>query len=564
MATQPQPTPAALQPTPAEQRVIAAAAAGAVCDFQVNDPATEDPAQAETWGAERALRADVLRALCLGLRPDWPLDPRGVRVRGARIDGLLDLEAATVAVQLVFWDCAFTGAPILRDATLKVLSLEGSRLPGLVGDGLTVQSSLFLCGTRASGEVRLLGAKIGNDLDCSDASFDNPEGKALSADGLTTGGNVFLRNGFRAVGEVRLLGAKIGGDLECDRASFENPEGRTLNADGLTSGGCVFLRDRFRAVGEVRLLGARIGGSLTCTGGSFENPRGQALSADGLTTGGGVFLRDGFRAVGEVRLIGAKVGGSLDCSDGSFENPKGVALNAERADVRGVLFWRQLTAPPAGGVLLAHATVGVLADDLESWPGPGALDLSGFVYGAIAASSITDAARRLDWLRRQDPQLFSPQPYEQLAKVLRQMGHDDDARKIAIARKQALIARSGNRASRLARRLVLWPVGYGYRPGRALWSLLALIAFGWLIFSGPMGGGAMLPAKLGEAQVTAYRTSAALPSGYPRFQPLVYAIDTALPIIDFHQEAWWLPDEAEARGFWTQIYLWLHIALTAR
>ncbi|SUS05175.1 conserved hypothetical protein [uncultured Defluviicoccus sp.] len=461
MATQS--TAAALKPSPAEQRVIAAAAAGAVCDFRVNNPAADDPARAETWGTERALRADVLRALCLGLRPDWPLDPRGVQVRGARIDGALDLAAATVAVPLLFWDCAFTDAPIVRDATLKILSLVGSRLPGLVGDGLTVQSSLLLRGTRLSGEVRFLGAKIGGDL--------------------------------------------------------------------------------------------------SCIKGSFENPRGQALSAESLTTGGNVFLRDGFRAAGEVRLLGAKIGGDLACSDGSFDNPGGVALSADGADVRGGLFWRQLQAPPAGRVSLAHATVGVLADDLQSWPGPGALNLSGFVYGAIAASSMTDAARRLDWLRRQDPQLFSPQPYEQLAKVLRQMGHDDDARKIAIARKQALIARSGNRASRLARHLVLWPVGYGYRPGRALWSLLALIAFGTLIFSGPVGSGVMLPAKLGEAQVTAYRACAALPPGYPRFQPLVYAIDTALPIIDFHQEAWWLPDEADVRGFWTQVYLWLHIAL---
>ncbi|MDG4576082.1 MAG: hypothetical protein P9C36_07200 [Defluviicoccus sp.] len=414
MATQPQPTAAALQPNEAEQRVIAAAAAGAVCDFRVNNPAADDPARAKTWGAERALRADVLRALCLGLRPDWPLDPRGVQVQGARIDGALDLEAATVAVRLAFWGCAFTAAPIVRDATLKVLSLDGSRLPGLEGDRLTVEGALLLRGTRASGEVRLLGAKIG---------------------------------------------------------------------------------------------------------------------------------------------------GNLDCSGGSFENPEGVALNADRADVQGVLFWRQLQAPPAGRVSLAHATVGVLADDLESWPGPGALDLSGFVYGTIAASSMADAEKRLDWLRRQNPRYFSPQPYEQLAKVLRQMGHDDDARKIAIARKQALIARSGNRASRLARHLVLWPVGYGYRPGRALGCLLALIAFGTLIFSGPVGGGTMLPVKLGEAQVTAYRTCAALPSGYPRFQPLVYAIDTALPIIDFHQEAWWMPDEADVRGFWTQVYLWLHIAL---
>lgn len=512
MATQPQPTAAELQPTPAEQRVIAAAAAGAVCDFRVNDPAADDPARAKTWGAERALRADVLRALCLGLRPDWPLDPHGVQVLGARIDGALDLAAATVAVRLLFWDCAFTDAPIVRDATLKVLHLGGSRLPGLVGDGLKVEGALFLRRTRASGEVRLLGAKIGGDLDCSGGSFENPRGKALSADRLTTGGDVFLSNGFRAMGEVCLLGAKIGGTLDCGRGRLETPEG-------------------------------------------------VALTADRLTTGGGVFLRDGFRAAGEVRLLGARIGGDLACTGGSFENPEGVALNADRADVQGVLFWRQLQAPPAGRVSLAHATVGVLADDLESWPQPGALILNGFVYGAIAPASMTDAARRLDWLRRQDPQLFSPQPYEQLAKVLRQMGHDDDARKIAIARKQALIARSGNPASRLARHLVLWPVGYGYRPGRALGCLLALIALGTLIFSGPVGGGTMLPVKLGEAQVTAYRTCAALPSGYPRFQPLVYAIDTALPIIDFHQEAWWMPDEADVRGFWTQVYLWLHIAL---
>ncbi|MDS4010860.1 MAG: hypothetical protein RKK15_05645, partial [Defluviicoccus sp.] len=520
MATQPQRTAAALQPTPAEQRVIAAAAAGAVCDFQVNDPAADDPAQAETWGTERALRADVLRALCLGLRADWPLDSRGVRVRGARIDGALDLEAATVAVPLLFSDCAFTDAPIVRDATLKVLNLDGSRLAGLEGDGLTVQSSLFLRGIHAQGEIRLLGAKIGGTLDCSGGSFENPRGKALSADRLTTGGDVFLISGFRAVGEVRLLGAKVGGDLACIGGNFENPEGVALYADGLTTGGCVFLRNGFRAVGEVRLLGAKvgvhlecdqgsfenaegtalvasalaadggvflrngfraagevrllgakIGNDLDCGNGSFENPKDVALNADGLTTGGNVLLRDGFCVVGEVRLVGAKIGGTLECDRGSFEsregrtlsadglttsghvflrngfcavgevrflgariggdltciggsfdNPGGVALGADGADIRGGLFWRQLTAPPAGCVSLAHATVGVLADDLESWPQPGALILNGFVYGAIAPASTTDAEKRLDWLRRQNPQHFSPQPYEQLAKVLRQMG----------------------------------------------------------------------------------------------------------------------------------------------
>jgi hypothetical protein len=71
-----------LEPTLAERRIIAAAAAGETCDFKTGD-VTDDPGNAETWGPERLVRAEVVRALCLGLRADWPVDPRGVRISGA-------------------------------------------------------------------------------------------------------------------------------------------------------------------------------------------------------------------------------------------------------------------------------------------------------------------------------------------------------------------------------------------------------------------------------------------------------------------------------------------------
>jgi hypothetical protein len=65
------------------------------------------------------------------------------------------------------------------------------------------------------------------------------------------------------------------------------------------------------------------------------------------------------------------------------------------------------------------------------------LKLDGFTYDRFAGVAPTDAAARCRWLARQSREhridAFRPQPYEQAAKVLREMGHAADARKIARA-----------------------------------------------------------------------------------------------------------------------------------
>ena len=90
--------------------------------------------------------------------------------------------------------------------------------------------------------------------------LDGSHIRALAADRLKTASSLFLRGGFTAKGEVRLLGADIGGNLECGGGTFENPGGNALIAHRLKTAGGVFLRGRFTARGEVRLLGAEIGG----------------------------------------------------------------------------------------------------------------------------------------------------------------------------------------------------------------------------------------------------------------------------------------------------------------
>lgn len=64
--------------------------------------------------------------------------------------------------------------------------------------------------------------------------------KKLAADGLTSEGDLFLRNGFKAEGEVRLLEAKIGGDLSCENATFATGKGEAgdaLSADRIEVNG---------------------------------------------------------------------------------------------------------------------------------------------------------------------------------------------------------------------------------------------------------------------------------------------------------------------------------------
>jgi len=46
----------------------------------------------------------------------------------------------------------------------------------------------------------------------------------------------------------------------------------------------------------------------------------------------------------------------------------------------------------------------------------------------------------------------------------------------------------------------------------------------------------------------------------PFYAP-VYSLDTLLPIIDFHQESAWVPQDGRVIGYWFPVYFWFHIAM---
>ena len=347
-----------------------------------------------------------------------------------------------------------------------------------------------------------------------------------------------------------------------------------LDLEGVKTEANLFLAD-CHFVSPLTAIGARLAG-LYLNGSTVPG-----IIADGMVVKGAVFLSDGFTAHGEVKLFGAQIGGVLDCSDATFQNcdkdgnAVGDALSAEGMVVTGGVILRE--GKFTGAIDLATAHIGTLVDDANCWPAKGNI-FDGLRYDRIIGP--TDAATRIDWLNRQRAdQLgtdFKPQPWEQLIKVLREMGHPAEAAEIAIAKQVALrkAGKIGNAKQPLRQWLLYWPLhklygtlaGYGYRPLRLvgwmamLWGIASLCFFHGANqgYMGPSTAllnspeiAAQIDAKCGhhdEPGKQYWTRCAAMPAEYTTFQPVLYALDLILPLVDLQQESDWGPIVESAPG----------------
>jgi hypothetical protein len=356
--------------TEGERRVLAGAPSGEVVDL--GDLADD----------ERVVSADVIRRLCVG-QEAGSVDPRGLRIKSARVVETLDLSFCIVSHPLRVEATTFVSVPDLSGAYLPTLWMTACSLTGLACDGLRLDGDLCLNSSEIEGEVLLRGARITGNLECVGTKISNKGGDALSADGAEISGGVFLLEPFSAVGTVRFPRSKIHGDLTCRGATFNAENGDALVFDGAEIGGYVFLQglcatgkvalpgaridgdvyfggarlsnegatlvgqsggefadkaaidgDKaeirgsvyldypFRAKGTVQFVGAKIGGDLYCQGAKLSNERGYALWAEGAEIGRAVDLRNGFNAIGEVRVLGVKIGGDLNCRNAKLVNTR--------------------------------------------------------------------------------------------------------------------------------------------------------------------------------------------------------------------------------------------------
>lgn len=336
-----------------------------------------------------------------------------------------------------------------------------------------------------------------------------------------------------------------------------------IAGDRTTIDGSVLLRHGFKAEGSVRFISATIGANLDCGDGRLCRAGHPALMLDNAKVMGSVLLNRGLVVEGTVRLLGAEIGSTLECDGGTFVNPSGDALHFDRLTLKGGLFLRRdFTAK--GIISLAGARVGYLVDDEKTARSTDCeYVLDGFVYDHIAGP--TDANVRLAWLRRQLPRHlssdhFRPQPFEQLFKVLADMGHDADARLVAMEKQRLMIPGRVRQVTWLLRPFVCLLLqlhrltsGYGYKPGRLILILLGLWLAGGMFYNQAARGGAFAPAdvRIRTASELIDKCGAnwtrcrALQLG--PFRPLVYSLDNVLPAIDLGQRKAWIPLN---RSFW--------------
>jgi hypothetical protein len=345
------------QLTLTEQSLVEHVRSGELLDL-TPDGEVIDEATMRSWGDPRTCRASVIRDILCGRLAADP-DPHGLRLRGSRITGRLDLENLVTNVHLELTDCLLEEGVLSRGAHLASIALNRCHIEHATESPLDAAGftcSMFtMTGARITGHctdsaVNLRGAHIGGQLSCIGAKLINDSGPALEADGVQVGQNVYFRGGFTATGDgdfgaVNLRGAHIDGNLECDGAVLRNARGPALKADALQVGQHVFLRGGFDAIGAgsdgaLRLAGAHFGGNLECTGAKLRNESGAALNASNLRLIQDMNLAGGFNAVGNgadgaVHLSGARIGGDLGCDGAMLSSDSGPGLRAFRLQVDG-------------------------------------------------------------------------------------------------------------------------------------------------------------------------------------------------------------------------------------
>ncbi|ETK32738.1 hypothetical protein [Microbispora sp. ATCC PTA-5024] len=255
---------------------------------------------------------------------------RGVRLRGcdvlsfaarrATVDGLLDLDGSTIRSGLYLDNAHITGQFRLTHAQLNPTTSVPWRPgpdPQSAGDpaqpssgpdapddwreprsrgpvamwagGLTVDGGAFLRDLRATGCLRLVGARFNSGVHLQRAVIVSAGTHAVQADHMEATAAEFS-DGFTAHGTVRLRGARISGVLSFDEAVLTAPD-RALHLSHMRVEELILLWSSIE--GEVNLGYSRIGvlfdrigaypGHVHLNGLTYASLRGPAPVAERLS-----------------------------------------------------------------------------------------------------------------------------------------------------------------------------------------------------------------------------------------------------------------------------------------
>ncbi|HEY7224280.1 MAG TPA: hypothetical protein VH561_11910 [Micromonosporaceae bacterium] len=537
------------------------------------------------------LAVDLADATIAGNMFIAPAEGTPGKQRRPRIHGRINLSSTRIDGRLEIRDAALV-RPERDEGRYHSPRFSGKALVGL---RLFVGAELLLEGTTTiSGGIDLASAELGRFAIESGSTVEAPGEVAIDLTNAEIRSAVTVGEAVRVRGTTLLVGARIRGRLDLDGAALTDPQGHSLlKADGATIDGDVTLK-RVRATGgQLKFWRSTVGGGFDAEGAVVENPDGGTVRLHQSEVGGSVRLIDGFISIGCVVLSRTAVGGRLDLGGGHFHCPRPGEHNTEGAAIRAVsgtfrggmdLGWAAIT--PA--INVTDTATSVLQDDPSNWPER--IYIAGFSYERFDAprdggsqGRVWDWERRLAWLRQQSQ--YDAGPYEQAARVFRGHGYVHGAEQLLIrqrsdARRAEQHSRSRphdmtewTRASADWTRNAVdwvydWTVGYGFRPGRVLWLLAALLALVGTTLAVPAVQATLRASDQGVVFTTRGPVGVADQSADPCgggqvrcFNPLLYAVDTVVPLVALDQRSTWYPDRFARGGAFVE--WWLNLATVA-
>jgi hypothetical protein len=545
----------------------------------------------------------------IGARIGGSLDLTGASIESAGTGLALDLGEAVIEASVFLIDdpagrrplirgridmgqARIGGQFLVRNATLEARAgtpvgsaYSRSRAAGtaLSAPRLSVGAELTFDGAcQVTGGIDLSMSQLGSVSVGPGCSLRAPGRTALDLTNTELLSTFTVGEKVPVQGTVRLSGARIHGNLRLRGAVLSAPERNSLlAAQGVSVDGEAELQDLRATGGDLEFRAAAIGSFVDAAGAKLHNPGGYTLNLVQANVKGSVRLVDGFESTGEVVLNRAAIEGRLICTQGTFhyagpqrpgEEPD--AIEAISATIRSGmdLGWKSISPR----VDLTNTRTSFLADDPATWPSR--YVIVGFTYDRFeqpqgASRWPWDHTARAAWLSRQA--IYDAGPYEQAARVFREHGYTAGAEEILIAqRRHARRAITGAGAP-LRRALDVGysaTVGYGYRPRRVLWLLAILLALVIVSLEIPTAQ-ATMRATTAAGQV--YSTHGPVPGSAPGraggaraarpdacgggevrcFNPVLYAIDTVVPLVSLDQRSTWYPDPSLRDGAFMQWWL---------
>jgi hypothetical protein len=485
------------------------------------------------------------------------------------------------------------------------LDCSGSTLnnPGgfsLSAAGGKIEGSAYFCHTQhwriyltprpfqSNGNLRLEGARIDGSLDCRGGEFRascfcieekawpnsrQPSAIAIDANGMNIGANLHLRGikddggdiAFTAKGRVNLVAAKIGMGFICTIARFAWPSEMCLVADGISVDYGTFLGPELTVDGYMSFALAALKEGLYANDITFDCSQPHQFHYD----------RPGNSTLTELG--------------------PGCGIHAPLATVDGTFEWKDIkTIPCTDGqanvwLYLQGAKADTIEDEEESWERLSRFNVTGCTY-----SSISDLTGDIGWrLRELDRQYailnpepadtgwqhtrrsagtlrrafvracrrisgpaddeadaglhdaierFSPQPYLQLAKIVRQSGYEDAAKRILVRLEDNKTVYGDvdllNFLGRIVTGLVLQ---YGFAPFRPLrflifWLLLSTIVFEHAYYSHEIVPSPDNRATDSNSVHCSDRSQNPLHVCFNAFE---FTLETLVPVIDLNQKKSW-------------------------